>query len=120
MSETETSTFDVQQLRRGLGSLLGREHRHVHTTGHDTSIGAEQDRARLGRLELADGLTERGIERLVIQIQWRRVERHDREAAVVLQPDRAAHAHRSACAAAAISSASPGPGTHGRRSGSPS
>ena len=84
----------------------------------DAPLGAHEQAARRVGRDLGDGGLQGGDHRRVEEVQRRRVEGQHRERTVALEAHRLAHQARSAAPAAAISSVSPGPGTHGRRSGS--
>ena len=91
---------------------------HVDAPADHAPLGAHEQTARLIGRDVGHGGLQRGDHRRVEEVQRRRVEGQDRERPVALQAHRLRHHARSAAPAAAISSASPGPGTHGRRSGS--
>jgi hypothetical protein len=91
---------------------------HVDAAADHAPLGAHEQAARRVRRDIGDGGLQRGDHRGVEQVQRRGVEGHHGERALALEGYRFAHQARSAAPAAAISSASPGPGTHGSRSGS--
>ena len=111
----------LQQLGPQLGGGLRAEaveEVHVDAAADDAPLGAHEQAARRVGRDVGDGRLQGGDHRRVEEVQRRRVEGQHRERTVALQAHRLAHQARSAAPAAAISSASPGPGTHGRRSGS--
>ena len=92
---------------------------HVDAAADHAPLGAHEQAARRVGRDVGDGRLQGGDHRRVEEVQRRRVEGQDGERPVALEADRLGPVSaRSAAPAAAISSASPGPGTHGRRSGS--
>ena len=91
---------------------------HVDAAADDAPLGAHEQAARRVGGDVGDGRPQGRDHHGVEEVQRRRVEGQDGERTVALEADRLTRHARSAAPAAAISSASPGLGTHGRRSGS--
>ena len=83
---------------------------HVDAAADHAPLGAHEQAARRVGRDVGDRRLQGGDHRGVEEVQRRRVEGQHRERAVALEAHRPAHHARSAAPAAAISSASPGPG----------
>ena len=98
------------QLRRRLSGVRPSK-RCTSTPPLTTRPSARTSRPRGGSAATsATAACRRGDHRRVEEVQRRRVEGQDRERALALEAHRLGHQARSAAPAAAISSASPGPG----------
>ncbi len=92
------------------------EHPHVDAAGPHPALGAHEQPAGRGGVEVVERGREAGPHVVGEEVQRRLGDGQRRQRAVAVDPDDA-HA-RSSAPARATSAGSPGPGTHGSRSGS--